>query len=216
MIAKLFLDISIVGAEWVLIVLIILSIVSVTLMLERVWFYRKASTGLREFRAKVRTAAAHENWADVKKAASERISSGMGMDLESGVVTALMEVATKKGAESPEILTELADDSIIRTRITWEKNLAFLATIGSNAPFIGLFGTVLGIMRAFRDLSQQAESGGAQTVSAGIAEALVATAIGLMVAIPAVIAFNLFQRKVKSALAQAEALKSFLIGKMAG
>jgi biopolymer transport protein ExbB len=97
----------------------------------------------------------------------------------------------------------------------WERNLSVLATIGNNAPFIGLFGTVLGIIKAFHDLSQQATTGAA-TVTSGISEALVATAIGLLVAIPAVIAFNLFQRRVKTALAEAESLKSFLVGKIAG
>lgn len=119
-----------------------------------------------------------------------------------------------KGA-SPDVLVEVAGDPVLRARMDWEKNLSMLATIGSNAPFIGLFGTVLGIIKAFHDLSQQAVTG-AQTVTSGISEALVATAIGLLVAIPAVIAFNLFQRRVKRALAEAESLKSFLVGQLAG
>jgi biopolymer transport protein ExbB len=78
---------------------------------------------------------------------------------------------------------------------------------------VGLFGTVLGIIKAFHDLSQQTTAG-SQTVTAGISEALVTTAVGLLVAIPAVIAYNLFQRKVKSAVAEAEALKSYLISSL--
>ena len=80
-----------------------------------------------------------------------------------------------------------------------EKHLGFLATIGANAPYIGLLGTVLGIMKAFHDLSQQAEAG-VQTVMAGISGALLATGAGLFVAIPAVLAYNAYQKRVKSYL----------------
>ena len=77
-----------------------------------------------------------------------------------------------------------------------ERNLAFLGTVGNNAPFVGLFGTVIGIIVAFNELSLNTQ-GGASTVMGGISEALVATAIGLLVAIPAVAAFNTFQRRIK-------------------
>ena len=84
-------------------------------------------------------------------------------------------------------------------------NLGVLGTLGNNAPFIGLFGTVLGIIKAFADLSRN-QGGGASAVMAGISEALVATAVGLMVAIPAVIAFNFFQGKVRKTLARVDAV----------
>ena len=77
---------------------------------------------------------------------------------------------------------------------TTSARLAFLGTLGNNAPFVGLFGTVLGIIRAFFDLAAHPGASGAGTVMAGITEALVATAVGLFVALPAVVAFNLFQR----------------------
>jgi biopolymer transport protein ExbB len=98
-------------------------------------------------------------------------------------------------------------------KLQMEKNLAFLGTVGSNAPFIGLFGTVLGIIKAFHDLSIGTKEGAA-AVMAGISEALVATAVGLMVAIPAVIAFNYFQRKIKSILINADSLNRILLAYM--
>ncbi len=88
-----------------------------------------------------------------------------------------------------------------------EKSLGFLATVGANAPYIGLFGTVLGIMKAFQDLGKAADVG-QQTVMIGISSALVATAAGLMVAIPAVLAYNYFQRLVKGTLSNLESIKS--------
>src|SRR5262249_34272273 len=84
-----------------------------------------------------------------------------------------------------------------RERLRFERHLAYLATLGSNAPFIGLFGTVLGIIKAFHDLAGN-QAGGPSAVMSGVSEALVATAIGLMVAIPAVVAFNYFNRRVRN------------------
>ncbi|MEK6704412.1 MAG: MotA/TolQ/ExbB proton channel family protein [Bdellovibrionota bacterium] len=212
MLSHIFVGASLLGAEWILYLLILLSVISVALILERVRFYRRASAGLIHFRQAVRSCASNGQAERVLETAAGRHKSSDNLirDLETEMALAI----TSNRNLPPEALENLAHDSIARARLSWERNLAILATIGNNAPFIGLFGTVLGIIRAFHDLSQQAATG-VQTVTAGISEALVATAIGLLVAIPAVIAFNLFQRKVKSALTEAEALKSFLIGKLA-
>ena len=106
---------------------------------------------------------------------------------------------------------EKAVQSIIdRRRLEYEKWLFVLGTLGNNAPFIGLFGTVLGIIRAFADLAVANKGGGGTTtasfVMAGISEALVATAVGLFVAIPAVLAFNIFQRLLKRVIGRSNAL----------
>jgi biopolymer transport protein ExbB len=85
-----------------------------------------------------------------------------------------------------------------------EGRLLWLGTLGNNAPFVGLFGTVLGVIKAFHDL---AESGaGPEVVMAGLSEALVATAVGLLVAIPSVLAFNFLQKKLRDLLSETEAL----------
>lgn len=212
MLSKMFLGMSLVGAEWVLYFLLALSILSVTLIFERLFFYRSASRGLQEFRNLIRTSTSEGKVKAAVEAAHQRTQKNKTFtpDLEAEMVLALL----SHPPATPQILGEVAQDAVMRARLAWDKNLSLLATIGSNAPFIGLFGTVLGIIKAFHDLSQQAATG-SQTVTAGISEALVATAIGLLVAIPAVVSFNLFQRRVKSALTEAEALKSFLIGKLA-
>ena len=98
-------------------------------------------------------------------------------------------------------------------RVRFEKRLAFLGTLGNNAPFIGLFGTVLGIIRAFNDLAGSSLKG-TQVVMAGIAEALVATAVGLLVAIPAVIAYNHFKGKVKEAVTDGQLLARVLLAEL--
>lgn len=214
MISNLFLGFSLLGADWVLYILILLSILSVTLLIERAGFYRKANKGINEFRSQLRDAVSAGEWDRALQIAKSReLESKKGTpDLESAMSVALLNHKKQSGKNTPDILTEVASDHVIRNRIYWEKNLSILATIGNNAPFIGLFGTVLGIIKAFHDLSTQAAGAGASGVTAGISEALIATAVGILVAIPAVVGFNLFQRKNKAALQEAEALKSFLVG----
>jgi len=94
-------------------------------------------------------------------------------------------------------LEELMGTKRLEEKMKLEKNLAVLGTLGNISPFIGLFGTVVGIIRAFQDLAA-AGGGGPSVVAKGIAEALVATAGGLLVAIPAVIFYNVFMRRVKT------------------
>lgn len=209
---------SLVGSEWVLYLLILLSILSIAVILDRLRFIGSARNGLVEFRNQIRIAAEDGRLDDALKVAESRIKGKLATppDLESHLAVAILShKRTGKGDPSAEVLNELAQDAVIRIRLQWEKNLAILATIGANAPFIGLFGTVLGIIKAFHDLSQQATAG-AQGVTAGVADALIATAVGILVAIPAVVAYNLLSRRVKAALGEAEALKCYLVGQIAG
>jgi biopolymer transport protein ExbB len=107
-------------------------------------------------------------------------------------------------------LEEAFNSYALTERPELEKFLNFLATVGSNAPYIGLLGTVLGIMKAFNDLASSAEAG-QQTVMAGISLALVATAAGLFVAIPAVISYNYYQRQVRGVLSGLDAVKELCL-----
>ncbi|MBI3542769.1 MAG: MotA/TolQ/ExbB proton channel family protein [Deltaproteobacteria bacterium] len=173
MITKLFLGFTLLGAQWVLWFLILLSIASIALIFERWAFFRGAN----------------------------RI-------LEDKITQALKPLA---GAERASRGQHLSDSLVADARLRAESRLSWLATIGSNAPFVGLFGTVLGIIRAFHDLSQQGAQG-STIVSAGISEALVATAVGLFVAIPAVVGYNYFQRRVKDMLLTAEKTKNTILG----
>lgn len=106
-------------------------------------------------------------------------------------------------------LEEVFDSYSQLERQKLERRLGFLATVGSNAPFIGLLGTVFGIMDAFHGLATS--SGEIQAVLIGISNALVATAAGLLVAIPAVVAYNYFQRRVRTILQNLESTKSICV-----
>lgn len=215
MLGNLFLGFSLLGAEWVLYLLVLLSLFSVSILFERNFFYKAASKGLEDFRKTLRDAVSSGEW-DRALAIAKARSNAQSQDkpdMESHMAVALL--SERRG--TPEILNELAQDHVVRARVKWEKSLSLLATIGNNAPFVGLFGTVLGIIKAFNDLSLAGGGGaGASGVTAGVADALVATAVGILVAIPAVVGFNMFQRRTKAALSEAEALKSFLVGKIAG
>ncbi len=215
MLGKLFLGFSLLGAEWVLYLLVFLSVFSVSILFERSLFYKTALKDIEEFRKTLRDAVASGEWDRALQIAKTRTGKQAKEkpDLESAMAVALL--STRNG--TPEVLNELAQDHVVRARVKWERSLALLATIGNNAPFVGLFGTVLGIIKAFNDLSQAGGGGGGVSgVTAGVADALVATAVGILVAIPAVVGFNMYQRRTKNALSEAEALKSFLVGKIAG
>jgi len=108
------------------------------------------------------------------------------------------------------VLHELLGAKRQEERIKLEKFLGVLGTMGNTAPFIGLFGTVIGIIKAFRDLALSGV-GGPAVVAKGIAEALVATAAGLAVAIPAVVIYNYFMRRLKVIMSELEIFSTRLV-----
>jgi biopolymer transport protein ExbB len=197
------------GAGWVLWLMLVLSIVSLAIMLERGWLYWSlrddVPTLMRDLGRLLRGG-------DLEGARRrlEQSPSAEAAVVIAGVVEANM------GFEAAE--EAMAGASALQ-RLKLEKRLAFLGTLGNNAPFIGLLGTVIGIVGAFAELGkarnatmQAAASAVApEAVMSNIAEALVATAVGLLVAIPAVAAYNAFQRVVRATLANTEALQHLLL-----
>ncbi|MBI5544308.1 MAG: MotA/TolQ/ExbB proton channel family protein [Deltaproteobacteria bacterium] len=178
---------TLLGEEWVLWILIALSVISVAVMIERLVFFATNSVPGADELAR-RLAAGDIEYA--RKAVEGR------RGLEAGVVREALN-ATDKG---PESVDEVIASTMAQEKIRYESWLSILGTLGNNAPFIGLFGTVLGIIRAFNDLANAppaAKAGGATAVMSGISGALVATAVGLAVAIPAVVAYNFFMRWLK-------------------
>jgi biopolymer transport protein ExbB len=190
-------------SEWVLYLLLGLSVISVGVMLERWIFFRRRRIDLH---AVHRALAEHVAAGDFVKAA--RALAGRDA-LETNVVLA----GLGAHAQGPESVEDLIAGTLGREKGRYEKRLGFLATLASNAPYIGLFGTVLGIVRSFRDLAgNMADASSA--VMAGIAEALVATAVGLLVAIPAVVAFNVFKGKVRDAVTDCQMLARVLLAQL--
>lgn len=181
----------------VLIVLAIMSVLSVAMIIERFTTLKKISSESERMRARIRMALQTSSISDFEDIAKDPISiEGRA----AGLAIKHLKTNGEKGFE------EVFNTFVLTEKPDLEKYLAVLATIASNAPFIGLLGTVLGIMKAFNDLAL-AQDAGQQTVMAGISVALVATAAGLFVAIPAGMFFNYFTRKVKAILSSVESVK---------
>jgi biopolymer transport protein ExbB len=197
------LSFTLLGAEWVLWLLIILSVISVAIMIERVLYFRSIRIDFEELAEALRKLLVGHNFEGARKKA--RDTRGVEAEVALAGLT-----EAERGAEAVAAAMMGAKS---RTKLKLERNLAFLGTLGSNAPFIGLFGTVLGIIKAFRDLSVN-QAGGVSVVMAGISEALVATAVGLLVAIPAVVAFNFFNRQVRSVAAHIDSLAHIILAEV--
>lgn len=189
------------GAEAILWILLILSVVSIGLILERWLTLRSVSSRSKRIKVRMREALQSNNLDELEDLSKDRDS------LEGRALAYGIRHVKETGTNG---LSEIFNSFALLERPALERSLSFLATIGSNAPFVGLLGTVLGIMKAFRDLSQNASSGN-EAVMLGIAEALVATAVGLIVAIPAVIAYNSFARQVRAALQSLETVRELCL-----
>lgn len=181
----------------ILITLICLSIWSVSIMVERRRVLK--SQGLEDFES------VRQNLQDQKWEALKQWTQSQKSFLAGSLKAALQSPQNAMGVEK-------AVHSYVKSeRMQLEKGLAVLATLGANAPFIGLFGTVLGIIRAFAYLGSQS---GSAAVMSGVSQALYATAVGLFVAIPAVVAFNIFSKKLKDLVNAADSLKDLYISKI--
>ena len=132
--------------------------------------------------------------------AQEAVWTCLGSPHPMGAVTAQM---LKSSNHSPEALEETLHIALSEQRMDLERNLGLIGTMGNTAPLIGLLGTVWGIMRAFHDMARTG-SAGPSVVAAGVAEALFTTAAGLLVAVPAVMLFNHFTRRISVMLTIAE------------
>jgi biopolymer transport protein ExbB/TolQ len=183
------------GAEWVMWLLVVLSVICVAIVLERAYYLIAARDDVQALKAELLKRLRSNDVEGAKKRLKQSRS------FEARITLAGLDAA----ADGPESAEERMNGEAVLARLSMERNLAFLGTVGNNAPFIGLLGTVIGIIRAFHELDQSQGR-----VSAGlmaeIGEALVATAIGLIVALPAVAFFNFFQRLIKARIGRGDAL----------
>jgi biopolymer transport protein ExbB len=206
MLTQLFLKLTLVGAEWVLWVLVALSFVSVGIIVDRLWYFAEHRVDVADLAAKLEQFLRQGDL----KSAWQLVA---GSDAIECVVVAAGLAAVGRGTQA---CSEAMLGAKARTRSRLEARLAILGTIGANAPFIGLLGTVLGIVKAAHDMSIQTADKAADpnAVMAGVFEALVATAVGLCVAIPAVVAFNLLQRRVRTTNAQVDSLAHLVLSSL--
>jgi len=195
------------GASVVLYVLMGLSVLSIGVIFERWFYFRRRRIDIAAatdaLQASLRAGNVDQAAAALKKSKS----------LEAEIVCEALQWYRAGAGAVEQILSK----AIRQRRKGFEAGLLFLGTLGNNAPFIGLFGTVLGIVTAFRELgnTQAGASAGMGNVMGGIAEALVATAIGILVALPAVIAYNVFQKKAVDVEDNAGALGNVVLATLA-
>jgi biopolymer transport protein ExbB len=197
------------GTGWILALMLVLSIVSLAVMLERAWLYWSLRDDIDGLMRDLGRLLRDGDMDGARRRLEESRSA------EAAVVIAGL-VEADRGVEAAQ---EAMDGASALQRIKLEKRLAYLGTLGNNAPFIGLLGTVIGIVAAFDELSKGKTAVGGvaatqlapEAVMARISEALVATAIGILIAIPAVAAFNAFQRVVRGTVANTEALGHMLL-----
>jgi biopolymer transport protein ExbB/TolQ len=185
-IVKYLLKIAMLGSSWVMYLLLALSVASIGAMVDRWLFFRKRGSG------------------------GEALGDELCVLLEEGdheKARALLEASPTVEAEvlraslrwangGPAALEAAIEGEMTKRRRELERGMTLLGTLGNNAPFVGLLGTVIGVIVAFADLADGQNKVQMDKVMGGIAEALIATGVGLFVAIPAVVAFNVFQKKI--------------------
>jgi biopolymer transport protein ExbB/TolQ len=174
------------GSEWVLVLLGILSVLVLAVGAQRALALKKATASSKAF---------WQNFGDAWVAGSGgpwKSHARDGASLEEAVLLTVDRNAAKPAEDVQRKVAAVVE----HRKLAMERNVSLLGTIGANGAFVGLLGTVLGIIRAFDQISAGGAQSGIENISSGIAEALVATAVGIFVAIPAVVLYNYFGRKI--------------------
>jgi biopolymer transport protein ExbB/biopolymer transport protein TolQ len=187
------------GIVWVL---AIMSVYSLTIMIQKWWGLRKAQQETRRFAPEFSQFLEEDNLTEAiklaegyKKSHVARVLGGALSEIKPLILDGSVTVADINSAE------RAVEREMLMTIVQLKRGLGVLATVGSTAPFVGLLGTTMGIVNAFTGMAASG-SGGLSAISAGVAEALITTAFGLLVAIPAVWAYNYFQTKIDNLTAE--------------
>lgn len=196
MLVQSLLKISLLGATWVLYLLLALSVVSIGAALERLLFFRRNRSAGKALDEEVAAALRRDDYPAVERALAKSPS------LEASILREALE--WKKGG--PEAVNAALESALGRAQGDLDRGATLLGTLGNNAPFVGLFGTIIGVIEAFSQLGSSAQGAGMAKVMGGIAEALIATGVGIFVAIPAVVAYNYFQKKAGEIETHAQSL----------
>ncbi len=191
------------GGEWVIHLLILCSVLSLAVMVERFLVQRRERKSLAALLESVSSPLETGDWDGATKLAQAW----------PGFASRILLAGLKRIPSGLPAVEEHLAAARTQEKLFLERRLLILGTLGNNAPFIGLFGTVLGVIKAFRDLAL-ASSAGPEVVMQGLSEALIATAVGLLVAIPAVMAFNYFQKRVNDLLSETEVLTRRLLARL--
>lgn len=195
----------------VIIILLIMSMYSIAIMVERFLTYSAAKKQSREFAPRVAQALKNDRIEEAINISDKHKKSHLAMVVNAGLQEFRAHDASSDiSGDEVEASKRALQRAIAIKSAEFKRGLSGLATIGSTAPFVGLFGTVFGIINAFTGM-KSAESAGIGAVAGGIAEALLTTALGLAVAVPAVWLFNYFTGKVDGFIIEMDNSASELI-----
>jgi biopolymer transport protein ExbB len=188
------------GGEWVIWLLIACSVAAVAVIIDRCLILSRERKEMPRVR-------------DLFSKLVEQPSSGAGeLSGLSGLPARVLSVGLDHRAHGADAIEERMAGATVSERQRLERRMILLGTLGNNAVYIGLFGTVLGVIRAFHDLASQSGAG-PEVVMQGLSEALIATAVGLLVALPCVVAYNILQKQIKDLLNETEAMARLLLAK---
>jgi biopolymer transport protein ExbB/TolQ len=200
MLTQYLLRVVAIGGEWVLWLLIALSVYSFGIIVDRAWFFATRKVDIDKL--------GKELVACLER--GDRVAACALLDKSASVEAAVARTCLDWLDAGPDAMSEVLAATLRAHKPTLDKGTVQLGTIGSNSPFVGLFGTVLGIISAFRELGSNA-AGGMTNVMTGIGEALVATAAGIAVAIPGIVAFNIFSSRAAAVEERALQLMSLVL-----
>ena len=198
-------------AMGVVVILLIMSVYSIAIMVERYLTYSSAKKQSREFAPRVAQALKNDRIEEAINISDKHRKSHLAMVVSSGLQEfRAHEQSSDISGDEIEASKRALQRAIAIKTAEFKRGLSGLATIGSTAPFVGLFGTVVGIINAFRGM-KNAETAGIGAVAGGISEALFTTALGLLVAVPAVWLFNYFTGKVDGFIVEMDNSASELV-----
>lgn len=187
MLIERLLKVALLGSEWILYLLLALSVFSIATMVERWRYFSRFSGDGDDLRKKLGKLLDQDDLSGAAKV----------LDASRTVEARIAREALRWAPSGADAMSDAVDSELSRSKKELERGLSFLGTLGNNAPFVGLLGTVLGVIMAFSALGKTGENTGAMgSVMAAIAEALVATGVGLFVALPAVVAYNAIQKRI--------------------
>jgi biopolymer transport protein ExbB/TolQ len=187
MLIERLMKVALLGSEWVLYLMLALSVVSFSTMFERWLYFRKRRDDLDELRRRLVKLLDQDDIEGVHKL----------LDKSPAVEARVAKEALRWLPGGADAMGDAVESELARVKLELERGSNLLGTLGNNAPFIGLLGTVLGVIIAFEALGKAGQNTSQMgSVMAGIAEALVATGVGLFVAIPAVVAYNVIQKRI--------------------
>lgn len=201
MLIERLLKVALLGSEWILYLLLVLSVFSIATMVERWRYFSRFSGDGEALRKKLGPLLDQDDLPGAVRV----------LDASRTVEARVAREALRWAPSGPEAMADAVDSELGRSKKELERGLNFLGTLGNNSPFVGLFGTVLGVIMAFSALGKNGQNNGAMGgVMSAIAEALVATGVGLFVALPAVVAYNAIQKRIGEVETEAASLTKLI------